>query len=42
LVAGRVFAQTAAFVGAGVEILPGPGGSVYVVEPHAITQLALN
>ena len=41
LVEGTLFADTEPFVDAGATILPGPGGSVYVVTNREITQLTL-
>ncbi|MBI3182603.1 MAG: hypothetical protein HYZ28_10750 [Myxococcales bacterium] len=41
LVEGTLFTDTQPFVGAGVELLPGPGGSVFVVGAKEITQLTL-
>ena len=41
LVEGTLFEDTEPFVAAGSTILPGPGGSVYVVTTKEITQLTL-
>ncbi len=41
LVEGTLFADTRPFVAAGVDLLPGPSGSVYVVTTRDITQLEL-
>lgn len=41
LTLGDVFADTEPFVAQGAELLPGPGGSIYVVRPREITQLVL-
>ena len=41
LVEGTLFADTEPFVQSGATILPGPGGSVYVVTTREITQLTL-
>jgi hypothetical protein len=38
---GNLFLDTEPFVTEGATLLPGPGGSVYVVTPQAITQLTL-
>lgn len=38
---GHLFLDTEPFVTEGATLLPGPGGSVYVVTPQAITQLTL-
>jgi hypothetical protein len=40
-VEGKLFADSEAFVAAGDAILPGPGGSVYIVSTKEITQLLL-
>ncbi len=41
LVEGTLYADTRPFVAAGVDLLPGPSGSVYVVTTRDITQLEL-
>ncbi len=42
LVEGMLFSDTQPFVGAGVELVPGPGGSIYVVTTQEIVQLTLS
>lgn len=39
LVAGRVFPETEPFVAAGLKLLPGPGGDVYVIHPREILEV---
>ncbi len=39
---GDLFVDTAPFVAAGHQLLPGPGGSVHIVTTREIIQLALN
>lgn len=41
LVEGTLFGDTAPYVSVGVELLPGPGGSVYAVDPKEIIHLTL-
>lgn len=42
LVEGTLFPDTQPFVGAGSELLPGPGGSIYVVSTKELVQLSLS
>ncbi len=41
LVEGTLFSDTQAFVAAGVDLLPAPGGDIYVVSTTEITQLSI-